>query len=75
MDFDTARIVVPLLDVIVQSSFTSERRLTAVREFILGPDCGIPVDERLYVAAILDALEGIRTCLDNPRPAIEENKR
>ena len=69
MDFDTARIAVPLLDVIVQSGFASERRLAAVREFILSPDCGIPAEERPYVAAILDALGGLRTCLDD-LPAI-----
>lgn len=72
MDFDTARIAVPLLDVIVLSGFASDRRLAAVREYILSPECGIPPEERSYVVAILDALEGIRTCLDDgdPHPLI-----
>lgn len=57
-------IAIPLLDVIVRSGFASAERLAAVREYILSAECGIDPEERPHVITILDALERIRTCLD-----------
>lgn len=73
MDTEVATLAVPLLDVIVRSGFSSKCRLDAVREWILGPECGIPSEERPHVIALMDALEAIRTCLDDTPLAMGDN--